>query len=90
MMNFGPLTAEISSGVWSTPANVNGFRLLASLVHRRRLMEVKPNLHDVWPFTGMVHFRGLLPLWHFTRCKIYFAPKSCVLLYWQRYCTTLE
>ena len=50
----------------------------------------KPNLHDVWPFTGMVHFRGLLPLWHFTRCKIYFAPKSCVLLYWQRYCTTLE
>jgi len=24
------------------------------------------------------------------RCKIHFAPKSCVVLYWQRYCTALE
>ena len=23
-------------------------------------------------------------------CKIHFAPKSCVLLYWQCYCTALE
>ena len=23
------------------------------------------------------------------RCKIHFASKSCVLLYWQRYCTAL-
>jgi len=33
MVNFGPLTAEISSGVWSTPANFNGFRVLAALLH---------------------------------------------------------
>ena len=25
MMNFGPLTAEIGSGVWGTPTNFNGF-----------------------------------------------------------------
>ena len=25
MANFGPLTAEIGSGVWGTPANLNGF-----------------------------------------------------------------
>ena len=25
IVNFGPLTAEISSGVWGTPANFNGF-----------------------------------------------------------------
>jgi len=26
MVNFGPLAAEIGSGVWGTPANFNGFR----------------------------------------------------------------
>ena len=28
MVNFGPLTAEISSGVWGTPANFKGFASL--------------------------------------------------------------
>jgi len=32
MVNFGPLTAEIGSRVWGTPANFNGFRVLAALV----------------------------------------------------------
>jgi len=32
-VNFGPLTAEIGSGVWGTPANFNGFRVLAALLH---------------------------------------------------------
>jgi len=33
MVNFGPLMAEIGSGVWATPANFNGFRVLAVLLH---------------------------------------------------------
>ena len=33
MGNFGPLTAEIGSGVWGTPANFNEFRVLAALLH---------------------------------------------------------
>jgi len=33
MVNFGELTAEIHSGVWGTPANFNGFRVLAALLH---------------------------------------------------------
>ena len=33
MVNFGPLAAEICLRVWGTPVNVNGFRLLAALVH---------------------------------------------------------
>jgi len=33
MANFGPLTAEIGLGVWGTPANFNGFRVLAALLH---------------------------------------------------------
>jgi len=31
--NFGPLTAEVGSGVWDTPANFNGFRILEALLH---------------------------------------------------------
>jgi len=33
MANFGPLTAEIRSAVWGTPANFNGFHVLAALLH---------------------------------------------------------
>jgi len=33
MVNFDPLTAEIGSGVWGTPANFNGFCVLAALLH---------------------------------------------------------
>jgi len=33
MMNFGLLATEIVSLVWGTPANFNGFRVLAALLH---------------------------------------------------------
>ena len=33
MVNFGLLAAEIVSLVWATPANFNGFRVLAALLH---------------------------------------------------------
>ena len=33
MVNFGLLAAEILSLVWGTPANFNGFRVLAVLLH---------------------------------------------------------
>jgi len=33
MVNFGLLEAEIVSLVWGTPANFNGFRVLAALLH---------------------------------------------------------
>ena len=32
MVNFGLLAAEIVSLVWGTPANFNGFRVLAALL----------------------------------------------------------
>ena len=31
--NFGPLAAETDPVVWGTPANFNGFRVLAALLH---------------------------------------------------------
>ena len=33
MVNFDLLAAEIVSLVWGTPANFNGFRILAALLH---------------------------------------------------------
>ena len=33
MENFGPLAAEIVSLIWGTPANFNGFGVLAALLH---------------------------------------------------------
>jgi len=38
MVNFGQLAAEIVSLVWGTPANFNGFRVLATLLHRTLLV----------------------------------------------------
>jgi len=55
MVNFGPLEAEIVSLVWGTPANSNGFRVLVSLLQRRRWTEANHTLHDVWPSPGLVH-----------------------------------
>ena len=40
MVNFGPLLAEIVSLVWGTPANFNGFRVLAALLHGALLLLV--------------------------------------------------
>jgi len=39
MATFSPLMAEISLLVWGTPANFNGFRILASLLHRCRSLQ---------------------------------------------------
>jgi len=48
MPNFGPLAAEIGSGVCGTPANFNVFRVLPSLLQRRRSPEANQ--------TALVHY----------------------------------
>jgi len=68
IVNFGPLMDEISWWVWGTLANFNGFRVLASLLHRLRSMELNQTLHDVWPSPGMVHYIYILPGAKFTLC----------------------
>jgi len=40
MVNFSPLAAEIVSLVWGTPGNLNGFRVLAALLHRTLVVGV--------------------------------------------------
>jgi len=70
MVSFGPLAAEIGSLGWGTPANFNGFRVLASLLHQRGgLTDVNQILHDVWLSSGPSHciylFAGSCPLTKF-------------------------
>jgi len=55
ILHFGPLTAEISWRVWDTTANFSGFRVLASLLDRRRSTDVNQTLHDVWPSSALAH-----------------------------------
>ena len=44
MVNFGPLAAEIGPVVWGTPANFNGFRVLAALLHGTQVVGVSQAL----------------------------------------------
>ena len=43
-VNFGPVTAEICWRVWGTPANFNGFRVLAALLHDALVVGVSQTL----------------------------------------------
>jgi len=93
MVNFRPLAAEIVSLVWGTPANFNGFRVLASLLHRRRSPEANQTLHDLRPSPGLLHyvyiFGGSCTPTEF--CEL--QNSLCVQVLrsnWQHYCTALE
>jgi len=44
MLNFGPLAGEICWRVWGTPANFNGFRILAVLLHGTLVVGVSQTL----------------------------------------------
>jgi len=44
MVNFGPLAGEIDLLVWGTPANFNGFRVLAALLYGTPAMSVNQTL----------------------------------------------
>jgi len=44
MVNFGLLAAEIDPVVWGTPANFNGFRVLAALLHGSQVVGVSQTL----------------------------------------------
>ena len=44
MVNFGLVAAEIGSLVWGTPANFNGFRILAALLQGTLVVGVSQTL----------------------------------------------
>jgi len=64
MANFSPLMAEICWRVWGTPESLNGFRVLPSLLQRRRSSEANQTawcLAISWAATLYIHFREILP-----------------------------
>jgi len=70
ILNFSLLTAEICWRVWGTPANLNGFRILASLLQRRCSTEVdEKSVHYVRLYPGLVYciyiFGSSCPLMEF-------------------------
>jgi len=88
MANFGSLAA-----VWGTPANLTGFanslRYCSDVDHwwPTKLCTMFGCLlgwYIVCTFSWALAPDGILP------CKIHFTPKSCGLLYWQRYCMALQ
>jgi len=44
IVNFGPLTAEIDWRVWNTPSYLNGYRVLAALLHGTLVVGVSHTL----------------------------------------------
>jgi len=59
MVNFGPLTAGIRWRVWDTPANFNGFRVLALLLHGTLGVGVSQSL---WHWTEVTTYVGRLAI----------------------------
>jgi len=45
MVNIGPLTAEIGWRIWGTPANFNGFRVLAALLRQPNFAALNRGCH---------------------------------------------
>jgi len=75
MVNCGPLTAEIGWQLLGTLANFNGFRVLASLQHRRRSTRSTKfytmfgrllGWYTIYAFSGALLPNGILPGVKFT------------------------
>jgi len=91
------LMAEISLGQPSKFQRVSRLAFVTAATSLTRGQPMNQTLHDVWPSPGLVAwytiytFSGALaPRQNFVRWKIHFTSKSCLLLYWQRYCTSLQ
>ena len=61
MVNFGQLTAGIGSGAWCTPANFNGFRVLAALLHGTLVLGVSQTLRR-WKRAPLIFGRAAIML----------------------------
>ena len=85
MVNFSPLAAEIGLPVWDTPANFNRFRVLALLLQWRHSTVCLLCWYNIYTFLGVLPSNGILQ-----GAKIHSTCKSCILLYWQCYCTALQ
>jgi len=59
----GPLKAEIGPVVWGTPANFNGFRVLAPLLHSSQVVSISQTLRH-WTEGATYVRQGDHHVWH--------------------------
>jgi len=65
--------------------------LYSSDVAHRRLTKLYMMFGHLLRCYTICTFSGALAHWpNFAGCKIHFTSKSCVLLYWQHYCTAVQ
>jgi len=86
MVNMGPLAAEIGPVVWGTPANFNGFCVLAALLHGTVVVGVSQAL---WRWTeGATYIRqGGHHVWHWpTFLVINFFHYFLLVCNWMYFC----
>jgi len=76
MVNFGPLADEIVSLVWGTPANFNGFRVLAALL--QALGEAEPG---ALPWTPLRASPQTSPRQHIVTSLLLCALEAHLLIY---------
>ena len=95
VVNFGPLTAEIGWRVGAPQPVSTGFaswlRYCTDVAQRKstKLCTMFRRLLGWYIISAPYIVLGRMPLTEFCVCKIHFASKSCVLLYWHCYCTVL-
>ena len=91
MVNFGPLTAEIGSGVWGTPANFNGFRVLTALLHGNRTAGVSQTLQR-GTRNGIIELSQTAPpVFDRAVIRLGIGPhSSCGILFWSIAMSTIE
>ena len=75
MVNFGLLTVEICWRVWGTPANFNGFHVLAALLHGTLVVGVSQTLNR----GRHLYSAGRPSRWALAHILVVFAPRfySC-------------
>jgi len=96
MANFGPLAAEIVSLVWGTPANFDGFRFLAALLHGTLVVGVSQTLRR-WTESATYIRQGGHHVGHWPTFRVWnffavfrkrFSSESSIsvsLFLWQRF-----
>jgi len=102
MVNFPPTNGWDQFISLGHPSKFQQVSPLGIVTKQMSLNGGKPNFAQClavsWAGTLYIYIRApvKIPLAgkscqrNFDRCKIHFASKSCILLYWQLYCTALE
>ena len=79
MVNFGPLAAEIGLPVWDTPGNLNGFRVLAALLHGSQVVSVSQTFRR-WTEGATYVQQGDHHVWHWPTFLVLSVARSSIFL----------